>query len=101
MKRVPVFAAMLLSFRINQKAADAFWRSVRDGDNLEKGTGPYVLREYLKTTVLQSGSRNVQQKTMTGRKAMLTKCIHGWNAWREDRTTVLKVSLKSPVPKMI
>lgn len=97
--RAPVLAAMIATWRKSQKAADEFWTAVRDGDNLKRSDPRFVLREFLKDVSLQGGENNKAGRTTVDRRAMFCKCIHAWNAWRQDRPTNLKYHAKASVPK--
>ena len=99
--RAPVLAAMLTTHKKAPKVADEFWTAVRDGDQLKRHDPRYLLREYLKDASLQGGQKNPVGREVSNRRCMYAKCIHGWNAWREDRNTALKYHAAAPVPKPV
>lgn len=99
LKRTATVAAMIATWRKSQKGASEFWAAVRDGEGLKKTDPRYVLREYLKDASLQGGVKNPAQKQLSDGRAMYAKCIHAWNAWRDDRGTSLKYFPNSPLPK--
>lgn len=101
LNRVAVIAAMIATYRICQSDAEAFWSQVRDGDELSKRSPAYVLREFLMSATLRGGVKNPQQKSITGWHPMYAKCIHAWNATREDRGTVLRYNPNQPLPKPV
>ena len=96
--RVPVIAAMILTWRKSQKAAGEFWAAVRDGEHLTKADQRYRLREFL----LHAAIRQHSGTTITAvvsRTAMHAKCIHAWNAWRSGKPTSLKYHADSAMPR--
>jgi hypothetical protein len=99
MLRVPVLTAMIATFRKGQGDATRFWTAVRDGENLLRKSGPFALREFLKSASLYSGSNNVQQRIVVDRRAIYAKCLHAWNAWRDGRETGLRYLPAAPLPK--
>lgn len=101
LRRMATVAAMIATFRKSQKAATEFWSAVRDGDGLARNDPRFVLREYLKDASLQGGLKNPVQRQISDGRAMFSKCVHAWNAWREDRTTPLKYFPKAEIPKPV
>lgn len=102
--RAPVVAAMYLTRQKDKKAADEFWRLVRDGSGQKNTSGDRRLNKYLLTTaVMGGGNRRVRSAgsgLATGHE-MLVKCIHGWNAWRRGAVTDLKFYPKAEFPKVV
>jgi len=101
MRRMPVIAAMVTTWRKGQRAATEFWTAIRDGEELRGSDPRFVLREYLKETSIQGGQKNPAGKQTADNRCMYSKCIHGWNAWRSGKTTALKYHVKSSVPKPV
>lgn len=106
MFRIPVVIAMILSWKQNREAANEFWTSVKDGENLKKSMPAYVLRSWLirtniKTYSIKSQNMRVSGKDSAGRTETLAKCVVAWNAFRKGETTALKYYADKPIPKAI
>ena len=101
MLRAPVIAAMVSTYRKSQRAAEEFWTGVRDGAGLKKVDARLTIREYLKDVSLQGGTKNATGRDLSDRRCMYAKCIHAWNAWRDDRPTQLKYHAGAPLPKPV
>jgi hypothetical protein len=97
--REPVFCAIYQTILINQRSARQFWVAVRDGENMPKADPRKRLEVYLRENSYAQGRGGAVART---RKAtfheMYSKCIHAWNAWRENYSTDLKVYKEAPLP---
>jgi hypothetical protein len=98
--RVAVVLAMVVTYRVCQTAASDFWSKVRDGDCPARSP-MFKLRDLLKSVALLSDGKNKQAKVMTTPVVLFAKCIHAWNAYRENRSTDLKYYPNSPLPKPV
>lgn len=99
--RFPVSAAMFLTWKKSQKAAEDFWITVRDETGSRPNLPDRILARWLATTSLNSGSGSKKCKNAPP-KEFFVKSIHAWNAWRKDRTLGdLKFHPKAKVPVVV
>lgn len=90
-RREAVACAMLATIRKDSDAAVRFWQAIRDGENLSRFDARLVLRNWLMRTSAANGrGGTVGDRRKASFVEMYTRCIHGWNAWRDNRTTALK-----------
>ena len=101
--RAPVVWAFIKTFQKNEMDAEIFWRDVRDGAKLEKDSPALTLRNYL-MSINAGPPRGFEPcaipKKISSTREIYVKCIHGWNAFREGRKTVLKYTPSAPLPKI-
>lgn len=79
--RAPAICAMLATRRVDQQAAETFWKEVRDGTNPNPKSGSRVLREYLLAVRLSSSS-SANTRNAAGQREVLYKSLQAWTAWR-------------------
>jgi hypothetical protein len=79
--RAPVVAAMYWTHKKSRTAAAEFWQMVKEEDTVV-GHPTRLLATYLQTHTPAREGRNMDE----GKKIFYAKCIHAWNAYREDRT---------------
>lgn len=96
--RQAVVAAMLGSWQIAQGAATKFWKAVRDATGPKSTSGDRRLHDYLRDHSVEKG-RGTKEMASTSTREMHVKCIHGWNAWCDGTSTVLKYMADAPIPK--
>lgn len=98
--RGPVFAAMFMTWQKDQKAAAEFWSLVRNGAGAP-GTPAKKLERMLLTTGVGFGKgyKHEKAKKMQGRE-MTIRCIHAWNAWRQNKNTDLKYYADADFPEV-
>lgn len=103
LRRAPVAAAMVMTWRKSQKAASEFWTAVKDGDMLAKGDPRHTLREFLLSATLHGGNARSSRdgKEAVDCRAVGAKCIHAWNAWRRGEQTNLKYYATAAFPKPV
>lgn len=92
LRRSPVIAAMIVTFKKCAADAEVFWEQVRDGDNLPASSPALRLRNYLLSTSISFG-RGVNAESLNASasvKEMYAKCLVAWNAYRSGGTTQLK-----------
>jgi hypothetical protein len=87
MRRSPVVAAMLETFKKAPIKAEEFWLAVGNSVGFSSAYDPrLVLRNELNRHALQARTTSV---TTQGRSVSVEKmyqwCIYAWNAWREGR----------------
>lgn len=100
--RVPVMAAMFLTYQRAPRIAAEFWAAVRD----ETGEKPDLPdRKLAKWLLLNSGSvsRRQQSTRIDARyrirdREYFVKCLHAWNAYREGSGTNLNYHANAKVP---
>jgi len=97
LKRAPVVAAMISSWKKNKEDARKFWISVRDGEKLDKEMPAYVLRNFLINCNMKYGS--IYRRPTA--KEIYSRCAHAWNAYRQGRTTKLAYHSSAPLPKYL
>ena len=96
-RKTGVVAAMFATWGKDQEKSGLFWRRVRDGSASDPNCPTRKLNEYLKALVERSKVGGASDPVYT----QYVKCHHAWNAWRNERTTNLKVVKGCPVPKAV
>lgn len=91
--RAPVVGAMFSMWGKNKELATEFWQMVRD----ETGLSPKCPTRVL-TKFLQEATHNKNKMLQWSKRAIYVKCHHAWNAWRDDKTTLLKYLDGAPLP---
>lgn len=85
LNKVPVVAAMIQSFKVDDEKAKKFWDLVRDGECLNKEHPAYVLREWL---LRVSGSHNAKTKEVVSTAEIRVKCLQAWVAFYNGKPSV-------------
>lgn len=102
LKRAPAIAAMFATFQKAPQISHEFWCLVRDGIGLTDKNDPrYLLREYLKNSVMNSNARRAAQSEASAvtQEEVYRACVHAWNAFRgQRRLKHLRVSLSEERP---
>lgn len=103
--RGPVAMAMLATWRKNRKDAVTFWNLVATGEGEDTKKPDRVLGKYLMRTGVNTGrpkaARGIGRSE--GSPLMYARCIVAWNAWRQGKSTTLRVysdsegNIKEPV----
>lgn len=96
--RGPVAAAMARTFFKCPKAANVFWRLVRDANTGDPRSPDRVLHKYLTTHSVSMGHGIKSRKSAAAAREIFVKCIHGWNAWRRGESTSLKYHPDAKTP---
>lgn len=96
LKADAVVAAIWFTHLRDRQAATDFWRRVRDEDG-PVGSPVRVLANYLRDIDHTWSFRDPG----SSRRAVLSKCIHAWNAHREGRTTRLMYYAGSAIPEAL
>ena len=103
LRRSPVIAAMIVTFKKCTADAETFWEEVRDGENLKASSPTMKLRNYLLSTNTAFG-RGVNAPALNkavGVREMYAKCIIAWNAYRRGDSTQLKFYANKETPKPV
>lgn len=85
-----VIAAMMVTAEKNREAARNFWTDVRDGVDVKKTDAARTLRDFLMGFSIDHGRGSQYSKKAT-EKEVYRKCLVGWNAFRKNISTALKV----------
>lgn len=96
LRRSPVVAAMFRTWKKSRQAATEFWKAVRDGT----GKSPSSPDRKLQLLLVGANVHNNQpsnSKSM-GRREVYVKCLHAWNAWRNDGNTDMKYYPNAKTP---
>lgn len=99
LQRMAVAAAMIVTHGVDRCAAEEFWAGVRDGELLRKNDPRSVLRDALLRGVVRRSTGSESQSY--SQRELYAKCIHGWNAWRQNKSTSLKFYINKPLPKAV
>lgn len=99
MRRMPVVAAIFATYQKAPRLALEFWTAVRD----ETGPKPDLPdRKLARWLILNSsnvsGSRAAGARYRVKDREFFVKCLHAWNAWREDAKTNLQYHAQAPIP---
>lgn len=100
MRRSSVVGAIYATWSKSQTDARAFWTAVRDATGTNNQSPDRMLNKYLLTTTVRSDAGGQHAKTDTSR-AMYVRCLHAWNAWRQDQKTDMRYYESSPVPRVL
>ena len=96
--RVPVFAAMARTWLKDSKAADRFWDLVRYESGPVFTSPDRKLAAWLKSIYLRVDRWTKAKQRPAEDKEIMVKCLHAWNAWRENRDTDLRYYRDKPIP---
>ena len=100
LKRAPVAAAMIMTWRKSASDAEIFWTRVRDGENLTRKMPEWKLREFYLSHSLFN-YRNGKSYRKADNHEFIYKTITAWNAFREGREVyILKHLPNKPCPKI-
>lgn len=98
LQRIAVTAAMFATWQRDQEAASSFWSAVRD----ETGDSPDLpdrkLARLLLTINREVGGRVKSIQARSSTREIYIKCIHAWNAWRNQKPTTLRYVANAPIP---
>jgi hypothetical protein len=100
MRRVPVMAAMVATYRVSTNAV-IFWRQVRDEEGQNADSPVRKLAKFLLTAVVNRGGGVGSSRYRTGPREFYVKCIHAWNAFRTGVETNLAYHANKPIPKVL
>lgn len=100
LRRAPVAAAMLATYRKGPRMADEFWKTVRDETAPTRDDPTRVLNRFLTSSIIAGGKGGRTDKKSVGFREMYVKCIHAWNAWRKGERTQLSYHAKAPLPQV-
>lgn len=98
--RQPVAAAMMATYIVDRTKASEFWCAVRDETGGKNNLADRVLARYLRDTAVDT-AKNRTAKLLADSRAIYSKCLTGWNAWRAQRPTDLKYYADKPVPEAV
>lgn len=102
MWRVPVIAAMYLTFNKNKKDATAFWEAVRDETGERPDLPDRKLAKFLVSTTALGGSHNgTAKRFLIQPREYFVKAIHAWNAWRKNEKTNLNYFKDAKLPPVM
>lgn len=96
--RAPVVQAMLATYRRHKAESDEFWWAVRQESAPKTEDPSRALARYLVRVV--TGGRGVPNRRIVTNREVYVKCLHAWNAWRNDETTNLNYYAKADIPKV-
>jgi len=94
MKRAAVCAMIFKTFAIDEKASEAFWVGVRDGEYLTQKDPQWLLREFLRSNNMMSYRGQYTYRPTTNHEVAYRSALT-WNAFREGR----KISKTSYFPE--
>jgi len=98
--RAPVVHAMILTWYKCQSDSERFWVDIRDGEDLKRSMPQYKVREFLKQSNVDRGRGAVRNnRNPVSEHEMTSRCITGWNAFRENKSTKLTYYPNKPIPK--
>lgn len=98
--RVPVVAAMILTYRKAKKDAEVFWTAVRDETGEKPDLPDRKLAKFLNTMTSDSGAHhsNIPKRFRITPREFFVKSIKAWNAWRKKEPTDLKYFADAKLP---
>lgn len=101
--RSAVVSAMVATYRRGPRIAQDFWTMVRDETAPNRDDPTRVLARFLLRAVMASGKGDTrsEEKKIVGQREMYAKCIHAWNAWRNNERTSLNYHAKAPLPSPV
>ena len=97
--RVPVVAAIFLSYQRSRKDASRFWEAVRDQSSPRNDTPDRKIAKWLMQNSVNFGlgASKVESRKASNRE-FLVRCLHAWNAWRKGVQTDLRYYAEKKVP---
>jgi hypothetical protein len=103
LRRGPVIAAIITTFKKCSGDAEIFWEEVRDGENLKGNSPSLKLRNYLLSTntAVGRGTNAPSLNAAASVREMYSKCIIAWNAYRRGDSTQLKFYADKDLPKVV
>lgn len=102
LKRVPVVAAMLLTWEKDARDATAFWAAVRDETGDSPDCPDRKLGRWLSMMdVSRSHGKNKKKGRDADAREFFVKCLRSWNAWRKDQKDTLRYSPDVELPKVM
>jgi hypothetical protein len=96
--RKAVVAAMYGCWSRNKTAATEFWARVRDEDGDKPSCPDRMIGRWLLTQTLSS-KESARGVKVTDRETYV-KCLHAWNAWRNNQSTILRYFPDAEVPNI-
>lgn len=101
LRRMPVVAAMFLTWQKDKEQAMTFWSAVRD----ETGPEPDLPDRRLSRFLLTHGPANHKTTDRPSRyrvsdREFFVKSIHSWNAWRRHERTNLRYVAQARLPNV-
>lgn len=102
-KRMPCVAAMYMTWQKAPRIATEFWTLIRDETAATPDHPTRKLARYLmvNSNRLQVRSRsNAQGPRRISDREYFVKCLHAWNAFREEENTNLNYHASKPVPSI-
>jgi hypothetical protein len=99
--RGPVVMAILATWRKSRRAASEFWRLVARCDGPDAKSADRTLGKYLQRTGITTGRPKAARGIgrVEGPVVMYSRCVTAWNAWRQGKTTKLRVYEDKEPPK--
>lgn len=100
LQRVPVVAAMFMTYQRAKQASTDFWSAVRDATGTTPDTPDRKLEKFLSTTRALGGrsTGSIPTRYRITPREYLVKCLRAWNAWRKKETTNLNYSPEHKIP---
>jgi hypothetical protein len=99
MWRVPVAAAMIGTYLKNKQGATQFWTAVRDETGANPDLPDRKLARWLLTMRVRVSAGATEGKRWRAEpREFYVRCIHAWNAWRQNKPTDLKYYSESDIP---
>lgn len=97
MKKTGVIAAMFKTWSVDSDVATSFWTHVRDQSHEDKENATRRLGKFLELCIYDPLDKSTKQRWDV--RALYSKGIHAWNAFRQSRGTDLKYHPSSPLPQ--
>ena len=96
MHRLPVVAAMFGTWTKAKAAATEFWTAVRDESGAKPDLPDRKIARWLVTSSLSK--KEYARIRKAGERETYVKCLHAWNAWRNETATSLQYHPDAKVP---
>jgi len=103
LRRVPVVAAMAVTYRKDPDDADVFWRAVRDETGVSPDKPDRKLSKFLLTFKVNVGAHvnAAPVRYRVSPREFYAKSILAWNAWRKALPTDLKYHHSAALPVVV
>jgi hypothetical protein len=103
LRRAPVVAMMMTTWRKSHSNAETFWIRVRDGEMLSKDDPEYLVREFLRANGPRIGSQGwIPASRQIASHEFMYRIALAWNAVRRgEKRTILPYRFNKDVPQCI
>lgn len=101
LSRLPVLAAMVLTYERDQKDATTFWTAVRDETGATPSDPDRKLARWLLTTNINARGGNVPLSKKADNREFFVRCLKSWNSWRKDQPDTFYYRTNVEIPAVI